>query len=491
MAAGQRDIPVLLQPGSGATVRAPGEFMYLAFADREILAIVTGLDGTQSRLKMVTGDFTKPAGGIEEVELVNPDPDTPCAVTVIIGAGEFDRKIIQGEVTVNPGIRRADGQFVEDTRRDLSLRVALSNLDTQEYVYGSVVFEVDDLDTYNDNPGGIIHYKEGPKFLCGDNSSSEIYLLTVDGTKEAISWPGDNQRCCQVPRGIMTWTASPVTGNLALTIVDLYDFTIRSRVDTGVNRINDNAGNHLCYDPDTGMVFGALYDGDSGRLFKATAEGDLITLGEPLPAGAAYNGDPINVVDGVIHVGNSTSGTALSSRICADLNLNLLTLDSWKLPTTADGAPSVEWFSGRGRNSRHYWGLITTDSRRLFEVAVTEWTRTAIGSVSSCGGARLFNLENSPTDATISTRVDDNGKVLVTGQVLKAVLDLYFRDRFARADYLDHIYGVRFEQANGVLPFEVRTGGSSFRRAGIDDWFTDVPMPQTITITADAELQPE
>jgi len=131
MAAGQRDIPVLLQPGSGATVRAPGEFMYLAFADREILAIVTGQDGTQSRLKMVTGDFTKPAGGIEEVELVNPDPDNACAVTVIIGAGEFDRKIIQGEVTITPGIRGADGQFVDDTRSTVRLRVALGNITPQ------------------------------------------------------------------------------------------------------------------------------------------------------------------------------------------------------------------------------------------------------------------------------------------------------------------------------------------------------------------------
>ncbi|NQY85045.1 MAG: hypothetical protein HRT34_09735 [Alcanivorax sp.] len=139
MAAGQRDIPVLLQPGNGATVRAPGEFLYLKFADREIQAIVTGRDGTQSRVKMVTGDFTAPGGGIDEIELINPDTTTPCAVVITVGDGEFDRKIIQGEVTITPGIRGADGQFVDDTRSTVRVRVALGNITPQSYTAGNLI----------------------------------------------------------------------------------------------------------------------------------------------------------------------------------------------------------------------------------------------------------------------------------------------------------------------------------------------------------------
>lgn len=125
-----------LAPGELIQIRTAGDYIYCKFSDRPVRVMVDS-----EPVEMMTGDHWRPAGGFENFEVENRDPENPVAVVFTVGRGDYSRQIIQGEVTISPGIRGADGAFVDDTRSTLALRVAFGNIVAQEIYAGDVLGE--------------------------------------------------------------------------------------------------------------------------------------------------------------------------------------------------------------------------------------------------------------------------------------------------------------------------------------------------------------
>lgn len=465
MAAGQRDIPVLLQPGGGATVRAPGEFMYLAFADREILAIVTGQDGTQSRLKMVTGDFTKPAGGIEEVELVNPDPDNACAVTVIIGAGEFDRKIIQGEVTITPGIRGADGQFVDDTRSTVRLRVAIGNIEPREYVAAGLIVE-----KQIDSAAQITALDDGRVLVSSDHENWRLLRSWPNGEPEPLISLGTGSGV-QVGPLLYIPDAENVPGLGYRLVVNTYDaatLELRERMVTDAPWNNKSSSNPQVQS----LAFAA------NRFFFGNGQDRVDVVG--------MDGAHVGVID-TSKIG-FTRGLVVRSGLLHILGGGNIDPTSTVLidPVTLDGVsaapaiPDISTYVGGAALTVRDTLLIGTGNG-VEEFAVDDITITASGSVTSCAGGGFLKSSPIDTKAEIYTQRLDDGRVLISGEILRAALEIY-TGRYMPANYLDYVYRVRAENLNGISPRTVDSGGKSFLAAGIPDDASGT-FPQTLEIT--------
>ena len=85
------------------------------------------------------------------------------------------------------------------------------------------------------------------------------------------------------------------------------------------------------------------------------------------------------------------------------------------------------------------------------------------------------------TIAELYTQRLENGRVLASGQLLRAVLEIY-AGRYMPNDYLDYIYAVKADNLNGISPRVIDAGGQSFAAAGIADDAAGT-FPQTIEIT--------
>lgn len=483
MAAGQRDIPVLLQPGNGATVRAPGEFLYLKFADREIQAIVTGRDGTQSRVKMVTGDFTAPGGGIDEVELINPDTTTPCAVVITVGDGEFDRKIIQGEVTITPGIRGADGQFVDDTRSTVRVRVALGNITPQSYTAGNLIRV----------PGGAPD--ELARVTVLDNKRLLFCDSDGDGWTLVDDWPDSlaGQPIVGLGHGCGTlvgpelWVpeGQDLPGVGKRVVLNVYDAaTLAKRRSVPTEILWDGTG----VNPQIGWA-AYLPASDAIAVWATSPDGYFHFVGRDgakkrssLPRGVANRGRNGAVLrQGVLHALLSPNN---NNNNCAAFDEKTLQELDWD---TASRLPDISLnIGGAALTPRDT--LILTDTylyaeypMAVKEFAITDVTISASGSVTSCAGGGFLKSSPIDTQAEIYTQRLDDGRVLMSGEILRAALEIY-TGRYMPANYLDYVYRVRAENLNGISPRTVDSGGKSFLAAGIPDDASGT-FPQTLEIT--------
>src|SRR5690606_37533681 len=99
---GHRDFPTYIPPGGVASISATGEFVYVKYTDRTLRVVIDG-----NPMLMERGDFSRFPQEFQTIEVYNTDPNNPANVILVAGFGQFDRKIITGEITVNPGIRTA------------------------------------------------------------------------------------------------------------------------------------------------------------------------------------------------------------------------------------------------------------------------------------------------------------------------------------------------------------------------------------------------
>lgn len=478
MAAGQRDIPVLLQPGSGATVRAPGEFMYLAFADREILAIVTGLDGTQSRLKMVTGDFTKPAGGIEEVELVNPDPDNACAVTVIIGAGEFDRKIIQGDVTVTPVLRSANGKTKADTRTTIELQLDFTEALNVEWEQHEEKETVGLSGAPDGEESGFVFCATPSGYITATpiNSADTLNYFSRDGVYQR------SVAIFDIPEPLYPGSPMP-TG------------TIKG----------------VTYNPWTETVWFVTSD---GNLFEVVGRGPGLRTGVNLaamvPAGALAG--PVGVafvsasqvavaVSGGIWFIDVVSGAAVGNVETPDTVGRSVAyvpeLDGVAYCSVGNRLPRIVYLSGEIEDlpvagsvngagydykSRQYVLNELYGNLRVHSAGDVSYFAAGSAIRTECGAVSAVLRRGEERIESAVYVIDDGGEITVSGQLIRAALELYGGGQ-PMPDYLDSVYA--FQVLGQTV--SVETGGSSFAAAKQADEFT-MMAPAIVRLTIDNDM---
>ena len=457
-----------VEPGAEFPVMAGGDFVFCNFAAHDIRVIIQ-----DSPRVMRAGSKWRPAGGFVAGDLIvkNPDPVNPVAVVLTIGTGDFDDQIIRGEVTVNPGIRGRDGVFIDDTRSTVRLSAAFGNITPREYVEGGEIFGADTSAQ-----------------SCVPTALDDGRVLTCDTDGEnwrVFRWPSTEWE--PLPRlghgtgaqvGAELWVpeGQDLPGVGKRIVIRVYDAaTLKHREDrTTEVQWGGTSGNP--------RVFG-FAELPGNRYAVALTNGGATPSGRGIgvfqPDGSLVRnldgaGRALIVRNGVLHLIDDYLRPANIALFDAE-TLAPLSESNNQLPETND------FVYGACMTVRDTLLLNGGGLAQVREMAVTNVTISASGTVSACAGSGRFKAGQVDTIAQLYTQRLENGRVLASGQLLRAVLEIY-AGRYMPDDYLDYIYAVKADNLNGISPRVIDAGGQSFAAAGIADDAAGT-FPQTIEIT--------
>jgi len=458
--------------GETLPVQKPGDFIYLKFADRQIAVIED-----QSRFEMEAGDKYVSRGGFSSFQVQNLDQKNPVYVIFAVGKGDYHRQIVQGEISVVPGIRKSSGEFVQDTRWTLTADVDFTNVTPETFTF---LDEADQV-SWPDNAVTCAYFPRENRLWVRDNNNTLRYKDLDTGTVSASQSKliGSNDqfqiqslRGCLTDSGTFLMSAFHVDTSVGHILEVDANLTVLGIWSLGVVPADEAVFQPLLIDGElhamvpTGGDSGDWYKYRAGQWSKIAAV-DLGTYGD-----SAYHAGDNRVVISAYGYGmadweqvtvfDATTGEALAPQE-SDFNLK---------------------YGGHYIPSKRQFVHCRATASVYFIVSET-WTRTAQGTFETCAGGYAFEPEATQTEAALVARDTDTGTEL-RGEVLRALLELWL-GQFVADDYLDHIYRVEFDNANGRAPVTVTSGGTSFAGAKIDDNFQCV-FPQTVRITLDNNL---
>lgn len=492
------DHVISVPAGAEFPVKAAGDYIYCKFSTHPVRVMVN-----QEPVLMEAGDKWRVAGGFTYCTVTNPDPERAALVRLTIGEGDFQRQIVQGEITVNPGIRKADGEFVEDTRHPLALEVRPATGETGTYVSGDIIARTASL------------YPEG---LPAENERLEKFTVLKDGdilSKDKrgenkhfrVKWPPEKSGIVpefSIVQGLVftdyAGGSQPLADGDSVYIVSFAEHPAPN-IDGTVMWVHeyDNPtllakGAHLINDA-------AVADNQKGDEVKWIAKyGTTLFYSVPDIQNAK---DDVHAVDienraylGHVTTGNKAWGIVYKGKLyISDGDFEgegkgnrVYDAETWaRLPYTEWELPEImQRMEGVAQYSRDSFivsgnaaGL--ENGRAFGELAVRETQVSSWGYATPCTG-RLKPGPASRTKADL-TRVgsDEGGRVKFKGELIRAALELY-AGRPMPSDYLDYVYRVEAENLNGLPQRTIDAGGNSFAGAEIADqgtaWF-----PQTVTIT--------
>lgn len=493
------DVKTLIPAGGTVTLRRVGDFVFCKFSDRElILDIKDGEGNSDGPVRVKNGSMRRPPGGVSEIEVTNPDQNNPCAAVFFIGKGDFDDKIIQGEVTITPGIRSADGSWLEDTRNTITLASniikpldavpeysSISTAEVPDWGPGAVrlgVFD-DGRILINEHTYGGDWKMFAPDFL-NEGKLVEIALpghfanSLVDtgsiknkhpGTQVGGLWymPQTSEGDGVVTlRAYNAWTLYRVP---SADIVTDGLYTAGERIDA------------IVWDEQLKQWYMLTtgYDSGNGRISIMRWSGDLLWGGEIDTLMAEYPADIGGMKRGVALMDDGQIVAAGGSK-------------TWLFQPTEGGLSYVPGsYSGAARLSPAAYCLAKSPKGSLLvgeagqtieERAYKEINWSFKGSSAACRDSAVFKRQKVITSADVQLLQMGNGKWVVSGEVVRAVLDLHAGMAGIRSDYLDYIYRVQFSNQAGLTPFTVDAGGKSFQAEKIHDSFT-CEFPLTLNIT--------
>ena len=163
-----QDFVRLVPPNSEVEIPAVGEFVYCKFSDGSVLVEING-----KTTEMEPGDFRKMGGqqAFRGVKLINRT-NVAKSTVFVIGFGDYDRKIVSGEITTITGVRAADGSFVADTRYEVDAFISPVYGDTSGQVARGFVYGQFPL---TNNVGSMWESDQSIKFH--NPSTGILYIL--------------------------------------------------------------------------------------------------------------------------------------------------------------------------------------------------------------------------------------------------------------------------------------------------------------------------
>lgn len=472
--AGQ-DYRLIIPANATLPMQVVGDFVYCKQADRPVYVQVDG-----KTIEMEAGDKHKPAKKFNGIEIENKT-DNPVQVVFVIGVGDYNRQIIQGEVSVTPGIRNSAGDFLEDTREEFSYLLNGYNVDPVDIVGGEL------LDTIV-IPFGVVvaaYIPELNAIVSRGTSSANWYLTDVESmayvrpiTSEMgniISGVGGYQISTQLivadtkRGGIWVGLKTASTGKISLRRHSPQWEPVGPAFGT---EIGNNAGvGGLVYVPDTDelwlMQTNATQTGTIVNIYDAAA-GELIAQIDEVPVwcyGAYYKEGAV-----IFSKDDGTQIKAYDVLSRSEINLRV-----------GDVA---------ARNGSAYLKdkgiVISSEAGYYLSVySAREYTKRAYLSAvkSSCGGFGIVKPRRLYSGAEVYIQ-DRNGSKLIAGAVIRAVLDSVIG--FAPENYLDYVYKFEGESEHGA-PVIRSSGAKSFDALSINDNFT-VKINKPIKLTLAKEL---
>lgn len=462
------------------------DFIFVRFADREFDLVINNQTVTMER----GAEYTHPAGMFHRFEIHNKDPENPATIRLAIGTARYRSRIITGEVTVTPGLRKADGTFVPDTRHDITLDLTVTD---------------DTVSTWSKNQEALsepytnIEFDGNWSIPVADEKY--LYFLTPSGSN-----PGPS-----------------------VTVLDLFTLDVIATHD------------HDFYADGIGSIKNAVIH--EGRCYAAVKSTGSTWQG---PAGSTYDWHGIvswpisgaGLGSITVHADDWPKfGTIVASvlRNTAKDNWLVQRDDQWKEVSTLDKA-SIDGAAEVMSEANSQYGdskcFFVTDYERiyidgqLFDANTLEHLGSrGIGSAGSelgiaysattglfylvsgsdfvarswasgnkwagaihvsagCQGGRRTRKKGVILRLPISYSAGDWGPEF-SGPLIKAALQVY-RGEAPPADYLDHIYKLVIDPRVSP-PTTVYTGSETFDKANVADDFT-APTPVRLTLTIDNDL---
>lgn len=473
--AGQ-DIRKLVPAGGGFPIQVSGDYIYLKFADRAIDVIINGGRSGQTRVNMEAGDKYRP-GPFEAFEVVNPDPDNAAQVIFTVGEGDYNRQIVQGEITSLPVVRRADGSFADDSRGTVSIVAFMKET--------GIVRTLGAPERVRSTPETLrfgAFTNTGKYSIAAFGSTKTIYELFVD-----------NEGVLQVAYlGKILQDATHEGDN----------YPISALISDGQNLFGIGAKSVGSSEPGGVAVFRLGPQKDGNDEFEKTYVGQITKSGQPMTdqrAGSSFNNAQFDQETGNIIL--TTSSAIYKARALPNIDISAEVATNYQKAVAINGE---FWTSRDGvayktvyRRSQEDLSLIGTfettthnylygrlgdyviavepSNNNINELALlprraeTGGRQAVIGAgwdndCLICGLNLYKALSLDEWNIPISgLTVDGN---TVSGEIIRWMLQQKLKT--VPADYLDYVHAIRFRNPRK----NIESGGVSFARAEIEDNFT-------------------
>jgi len=484
-----QDYSRLVPANSTVEIPVVGEFVYCKFSDGSIRVVING----KSTL-MESGDERRSGGTtvFRGVTLIN-DTDVAKSIIFVIGFGGFDRKIVQGEIMIEPGLRKADGSFVTDTRRTIKIDLVPVNIETDAYTAGDLIETIDASQNL---------YAPFTFVLNGDNNNPWfIGFSTAGGIETLVKYDKRLSLQSVEPLAPRAWSASEIYGATyrpGVGILALYrDGTVRKIANVNTNAVIKTffAGADwvsMQWISSLGQYLGVQHSIKNLYFLNSIFEIQTVL---PIPdvrffpeANTCATYDEIN---NQFLYGRSQFLTVLSQT--GDVLYEVETPTATKAGTserpeyegaifTADGQ-SV-FYNGESDNG-------ATDYYRPLKQAFRDFeTRPEISSIKP--GCELSNSLEKPVSlvqirANVTASQLQSGVVL-SGEVIRGALEYYFKQA-APTNYLDSVYQFDISRDGTGQRFNtINTGNRSFLASGIADDFAML-LPGQVVLVIDNKLK--
>lgn len=488
-------------PPGGKEFETIGEadFIFVRFADREFDLVIDNETVTMEK----GAEYTHDRGRFHRFEIHNPDPENPVLIRLAIGTARYRSRIISGDVTVTPGVRKADGRVVDDTRRAVNLTLypkpgftptAISRGDflaSNSRVGGSE----------NDYPGYDVIGSVQQKAAASNHNGQTVVTFVTLNNPARISFLKLN---------------SPSDGSGTLIPVNFYEGGTHP---TTVGLLNNGTilfslggnpgGGGSANEPDDYNLFSVSSSGGTPQVvhtpdFRDKFTSGIFEYGENIyvPYQNEVSGDrgfyvlskgfsrvrKVTVSDSADRRYTSDGKTIYSLRLVSGYPIAICDPETLE-PVESFG---TSWNGNVASITMHQGRLViwesgTTGTWDNKVYSLTDYQKTAAFYVGLATGG-CPNISRQPTiydtGANLDITTNDDGNQVLTGEVVRAVLDSLAAEQQVTEDYRDHVYGLSV-RGQPLAGFDV--AGSTMQAAKIDDQFT-VTLPASITVTVDNGL---
>lgn len=473
----QQDVKLRLAPGETKEIQRPGRFIFCKFSDRQVSIIMD-----QARIEMEAGDKHVSTDRFKSFQVQNLDQEREAYLIFVVGDGDFDRMLVQGEISIVPILRNADGTTKPDTRYPLNIQIAPEKLETTAYVEGNLVKKEAYLIPGASSLGTVS--SERPRVFAGPGGYPVVtwyYNSRADGGWYQVDWnlnlidSGSENLVASTPITFSSmsdngWT--PYAGFISCYSNDLYRAVGPDDEKEHLYSATFNI-NTFCYVPDTDSII--LMD-SFGEKFE---EIDAQTY-------ARKRVGTCNLYGGMVRWDWKTGRLYIFGNDTYEVRFS-----DFALLNTIPTAPTFNTGGVvRGNNIFGTFGS-SSDPIEIENVVLYDYVTKPefVGIRPGCELAQAAMYPQSVPQITAEVEVNQlfTG-VELSGEIIKAALEYYFR-REAPADYLDHVYYASLGNDRAGVPVKpLSSGNETFARAGITDDFT-VLVPGQVAITIDNELQ--
>ncbi len=476
----QQDVKLRLAPGETKEIQRPGRFIFCKFSDRQVSLIMD-----QARIEMEAGDKHVSADRFSSFQVQNLDQEREAYLIFVVGDGDFDRMIVQGEISIEPILRNADGTTKPDTRFTLEIDLLPVSGQVTTLSPGAVLAQVDA--PYKSaggvfvRPDGIVAHtvwtNEPDLFFGVAEFDEQLNLIgTVQATYSALDTSTTKAFC---------WV--PLAGYIV--VKDNAIVSLASGTTLAAN-VFDQTGSLA-----NGQLIESLCDDGKGNVIAMNRHGEIVVLSQ--------NGFTL-IQSKVLPV--YSKGSGIRAAICrdnfsGDYLVQTNNDNGWQrydsgfelienLPAKSH-YPAIDEGRDIQRNALYVSRDFQSSGIDVLKLVFQEYqTSPVIQAVKPfCGLNNALLKRNDPIvlTAQITATEGPNG-IQIEGELIKAALEYYYRTKVPD-DYLNHVYGFDVSRDKNGYPFkQLISGNRTFDAANIADNLSTL-APSRVTVILDNELE--